>query len=59
MSRLQNGYFVADDGEVFVIQNGSMYPVEGTSLLGDLKPGYYDTDLNPVPEAEAVGEELV
>ena len=51
---LRNGLFVNEDDTYYAIVNGSMYEVVP---FDNLKPGYYDENLNPVSEAEALGND--
>lgn len=48
MDRLRNGLFVADDGDVYAIVNGSMYQARTKRKLA---PGYYDSELALVDKA--------
>jgi len=50
---IQNGLLVIDADTYYAIYNGSLYEVEP---FDHLAPGYYDTELNPVSEAEALAK---
>jgi hypothetical protein len=54
---LRDEFFVNSKGMIYGLINGSAYltePQDKDDPLGKLKPGYYDLDLNPVPEEIAL-----
>jgi hypothetical protein len=58
---LRDGFFVTPAGLVYGLINGSAYltePWDKDDPLGKLKPGYYDLDLNPVPEEIALAPDV-
>jgi hypothetical protein len=52
MTEIQDGFFVAGDGGLFLIRNGSMYELEpdarAVAFLKGKSAGYYDEDFNLV-----------
>lgn len=60
---LQNGWFITPDEIIFKLVNGAPYQVEPdfdnpeSLLITALGPGYYDDDLNLIPEDEALADD--
>jgi hypothetical protein len=53
---IQNGFFVNSKQRLFVIANGSMYPLE-TDEQAIVEPGYYDEEGEPVDDDELSAED--
>lgn len=55
---LENGFFIADDRDTFLIVDGSMYLVEITPSVEDRDPGYYTPDWERIEVTKAVDRML-